>query len=348
MSFSNRTVFHTCNDGILRASRLSKPGRSPSLEQLHEVATLTEKKLAFCRIYSINVLHSPDQQLVMARYEHGFAYAKLLFDEEKEGATAGACFELVASFPAANGAAAQIFNGGAGNTVMLDLDGHVTWMDLAAGGGQCGITGRRRLAEDFHIGRFGWGSLAPGPGPEVITVAGRKAVGLFDRRVGTTVRRIYQLGAKEYVRCVAGTESSSHDLLVASDSRVCLWDLRNIGDQETLDAPPQVNLPTGFGKESVVQVTRHFAHPARSQTDWLLSVSQFGDLSLAALDWHHNSCGSSDLESVDESIKMRCLAQERRRPNVLGPTRVIDSWRDTVLRGRSLGGHWLEPSMERR
>ena len=319
---------------------------------LPEVAAIADSRLDFTRIYGISVMDNgePDSQLVMARYGHGFTYVKFRDGE----AAAAAAFDLVTSVPAAAGAVAQLFSPVNTTSWMLSADGYLTLVDLArsSSSSQCAITTRQKLDENLLISKFAWGSLAPGLNPSVIIVAGRKAVSLFDSRAGCTQQQtIHSLGAKEYVRCVTGTESRHHQLLVSSDSTVRLWDFRTIRFDERGGgaAHPVASQPTYFRQESCTQTTRHVVHPARPESDWLLSINQFGDLSLVGLDWSHSHCDSLPLP-VEEAVQARCLGGPggQRRPDVLGPPRVINSWRDSVMRARLAGELWLEPSVERR
>ncbi len=103
---------------------------------------------------------------------------------------------------------------------------------------------------------------------------------------------------------------------------------------------------------ATLQVTRHCVHPTRPGADWLLSIDQFGDVSVSGLNWSHEACNSLPLP-VEATIRLRCTgtaAQEdcRRRPDRLGETRVLAGWRDTVQRARAAGSTWLEAPVERR
>ena len=101
---------------------------------------------------------------------------------------------------------------------------------------------------------------------------------------------------------------------------------------------------------ATLQVTRHCVHPARPGADWLLSIDQLGDVSVSGLNWSHEACNSLPLP-VESTIRLRCTAGQedcQRRPDRLGETRVLASWRDTVQRARGAGSTWLEASVERR
>jgi hypothetical protein len=247
-----------------------------------------------------------------------YAYSKFC-DEERT-----AHFQPITSVPAASGAVAQIFAGtsGAGSSVMLTADGHLSLADLACSSTDSpAVTMRYRLGEqDFQMGKFAWGSLAPGPNPAATVIAGRKTIGLMDTRTGAVTRIFHNMGAKEYVRYVTATEQTSahHQLLVASDSTVRLWDLRAVRATKSTNGsgPPVAVLPTCFRAEACLQTARHIVHPLRPGADWLLCIDQLGDLSLAGLDWSHKSCENLLAQSVDSRVEVRCVAAGR--PDCLG------------------------------
>jgi hypothetical protein len=114
---------------------------------------------AFNRIYSINVLESPGGPLlVAARYDASFSYFKFI-DEHLDEYGASARFEPVASAPAPAGAVAQGFTTCARQSITMDVQGVVSWTDLATGQ----LKVQHQLPDDvFRMRQFRWGSLTAG------------------------------------------------------------------------------------------------------------------------------------------------------------------------------------------
>jgi hypothetical protein len=91
---------------------------------------------AFNRIYSINVLESPDNPLlVAARYDTCFSYFKFIDEllDEDDSFLTPARFEPVANVPAPAGAVAQGFTTCGRQSKTMDVQGVVSWMDLTTG-----------------------------------------------------------------------------------------------------------------------------------------------------------------------------------------------------------------------
>ncbi len=103
-----------------------------------------------------------DPLLVAARYDTCFYYFKFIDEHlyQDDESLTPARFELVASAPAPAGAVAQGFTTCARQSITMDVQGVVSWTDLATGQ----LKVQHQLPDDvFHMSQFRWGSLAAGP-----------------------------------------------------------------------------------------------------------------------------------------------------------------------------------------
>jgi hypothetical protein len=121
---------------------------------------LVHRTQAFNRIYSINVLESPDNPLlVAARYDTCFSYFKFIDEHLDEDDAFPARFEPMCSAPAPAGAVAQGFTTCGRQSMTMDVQGVVSWTDLATGQQKV----QHQLPDDvFRMRQFRWGSLAAG------------------------------------------------------------------------------------------------------------------------------------------------------------------------------------------
>ena len=319
----NDLIIFTGNDGKMRVSNFVDSESSIFDEVPGPGVRIRDSRLSSSRIFSLHPRPVDEGVRVLARHRHGVAVYHVT------GCRVGTVRRLT-SLPCSAGLASVCWTS-TDCVASVDSGGCVATWDLEV----------EARTDSFLLPsgplEWGWAGSGGGHHPTSVLVTDRTRCRSLDTRSGCWSEVGLRLrGGEEHdhVRHLDSEQSSPHCHLL-TDRQYLLCDLRQ-------PRAPVLATDTCLGR--VGQSASWLWGRARLQDeDWIVTGDSWGQLRLSVLDWGHQHC-----QSVLQSDHVDFTCQSSQCPRVLGNLRGLGSWRDTIMKGRSLAGEWLDAAVEER
>jgi len=322
LQVADRHLFYTGNSGKLRVAELRKDESEVFFRVPGEETSVGCKRLDFERIYCIQLNKYPVRiggLCVGARFQWGASIYNIDFNQDE--------ISVVQSFPCPEGLVSSTF---IPFNLMSCLNriGEVTEWDIESGAHTV-CTRVDDMLDGVYL-EWEWGMLQPGFHPKTVLVGGREKLFLVDLRCGKLQKINLDLTSYDHIRSI-DSETSGPYTFTCTDDYLLLSDIRQ-------PLRPIYSLKHGRGVRGPVTGMRRLRFDGQ---DWIGVQDKWGDQSMCALDWSHSYCD----EWSNGKVNLTCSG---RGPAVVGGFKGLGSWKDTVVRGRDLGGEWLDFSVEDR
>ena len=322
LQVADRHLFYTGNSGKLRVAELRKDESEVFFRVPGEETSVGCKRLDFERIYSIQLNKYTvgiEGLFVGARFQWGVSIYNIDVNLDE--------ISVVQSFPCSEGLVSSTF---IPFNLMSCLNrvGEVTEWDIESGAHTV-CTRVDDILDGVYL-QCDWGMLQPGFHPKSVLVGGREKLVLVDLRCGKLQKISLDLTSYDHIRSI-DSETSGPYTFICTDDFLLLSDIRQ-------PLRPIYSLKHGLGVRGPVTGMRRRRFDGQ---DWIGVQDKWGDQSMCALDWSHSYCD----EWSNEKVNLTCSG---RGPAVVGGFKGLGSWKDTVVRGRDLGGEWLDNCVEDR
>lgn len=326
-------MFYSGNDGRLRISYLHEEKTRLLSRASGDIVEVRDKKLDFSRIVSLSLGDdkSSHNKLVGARrLSFGASIFKIYEHEDRSEYV-----EKILSIPS-NDSFASIDFMPNGELCSLDCQGNVAIWDLSnsSHGRRIYSKVESSMVKDSKL-IWGWGKISPGLHPKSILLADRTNVFEIDTREAISKRRkLCILTDWEHIRSFEKYANSPF-IYTVTDSKVYTSDLRQ----------PKYPLSSMLHRLGNCTPVYGMARGRQNYMDWLLVYDKLGEMSISLMDWGHSRCGS--WTSKSKLLNLSCSVPLK-DPSKLCGFSNIGGWKNTVIKGRSMAGEWLDNCVEER
>ena len=265
-------IIFSGNNGSLKVAKLMEDDVGAFNKVPGEVAQLSDKKLEFSRILSLDIQNEgKDEILVGARHRWGAGIFSI-----GEAADQGQEMKRVQRIPCSEGLASTTFLP-RNNIGCLARDGVLAIWDISTG--HRFFNNKLESLVNVNYLKWDWGVIGKGFHPKSVLIGDRETLFGFDLRSGK--QQLVGLGLEDldHIRAM-DSEGMVPYVYTVTDKNIILSDMRQ-------PRVPVLKLCHGLGGINRVW---GMGRVRSGGSDWLVVYDRWGDMVLTVLDWSHSQC----------------------------------------------------------